>query len=124
MLQAFLGPVSDIKRRLLKVMQLLNFAAVVVRKLLLVQENGRAASPADLRHKTRLTVTHLTRNVKEGHVREIFSNFGELKSVELALDRMLGLPRGYATVEFVLHEDAVKAQLHMDGGQLDGKILA
>ncbi len=90
---------------------------------LLEQENGRAASP-ELRHKTRLLVLHLTRNVLDGHLREIFSNFGELKSVELAMDKFLNLPRGFAHVEFNLPEDATKAQTHMDGGQLDGKILS
>lgn len=69
-------------------------------------------------------VSHLTRNVLEGHVREIFSNFGELKTVELAMDKYLNLPRGFAYVEYSLHEDAVKAQIHMDGGQLDGKVLS
>ena len=69
-------------------------------------------------------MAHLTRNVTEAHVREIFSNFGDLKSVELSMDRNLGLPRGFAYVEFKVHEAAAKAQIHMDGGQLDGRILA
>lgn len=86
------------------------------------KENGRAPSP-ELRHRTKLHVGHLTRNVQEGHVKEIFSNFGDLKSVELAMDRFLGLPRGFAYVEYNIHEDAVKAQKHMNGGQLDGNIL-
>ena len=88
-----------------------------------MQENGRAASP-ELRHKTRLHVAHLTRNVTEAHITEIFSSFGELKSTELSIDRLLGLPRGFAYVEYNVHEDAAKAQMHMDGGQLDGRILA
>lgn len=41
----------------------------------------------------RLHVGHLTRNVGEEHVREIFATFGKLKTVELAIDRMVNLPR-------------------------------
>jgi RNA recognition motif-containing protein len=33
-------------------------------------------------------VGHLTRNVNEDHVREIFSTFGTLKSVELSIDKV------------------------------------
>ena len=86
---------------------------------MLLQLNGRAASP----QTTRLHVGHLTRNVNEAHVREIFGNFGALKSVELAMDKLVNLPRGFAYVDFELREDAVKAQAHMNGGQLDGNLL-
>lgn len=41
----------------------------------------------------RLHVGHLTRNVTEAHVREIFSHFGKLGGVELAMDRVVNLPR-------------------------------
>lgn len=61
--------------------------------------------------------------MNEGHIREIFSNFGTLKSVELAIDKSVNLPRGFAYVEYENKEDATKAQAHMNGGQLDGNIL-
>lgn len=48
---------------------------------------GAAGEPA------RLHVGHLTRNVSEAHVREIFSTYGPLKGVELAVDRVVNLPR-------------------------------
>ena len=41
----------------------------------------------------RLHVGHLSRNVTEAHVQEIFSTFGKLRSVELAIDRVVNLPR-------------------------------
>lgn len=47
------------------------------------QANGHADKP----QTTRLHVGHLTRNVNEGHIREIFSTFGTLKSVELSYDK-------------------------------------
>ena len=51
----------------------------------LAQANGRASSPVT----TRLHLGHLTRNVTEEHIQEIFSTFGTLKSVELSIDKVL-----------------------------------
>lgn len=56
-------------------------------------------------------------------MREVFGSFGPLKSVELAIDRAVNLPRGFAYVDFEAREDAVRAQAHMHGGQLDGNVL-
>ena len=53
-----------------------------------IQANGHA----DVLQTTRLHVGHLTRNVSEGHIKEIFSTFGTLKSVELSIDKVI--PRG------------------------------
>lgn len=55
------------------------------------EKKAAPAAPAD--GNTRLHVGHLTRNVTEGHVREIFSTFGPLRGVELAMDRVVNLPR-------------------------------
>ena len=49
-----------------------------------LQANGRAGTDAT----TRLHVGHLTRNVTDDHVREIFSTFGTLKSVEVSIDKV------------------------------------
>ncbi|KAL2937778.1 Serine/arginine-rich splicing factor SR45 [Bienertia sinuspersici] len=62
-----------------------------------------------------LHINKLTRNVNEGHLKEIFSNFGDVVNVELAMDRVVNLPKGYAYVEFKTRADAEKAQLFMDG---------
>jgi RNA-binding protein with serine-rich domain 1 len=37
---------------------------------------------------TRLHVGHLTRNVTEEHIHEIFSTFGQLKTVEVSIDKV------------------------------------
>ncbi|VVA95824.1 unnamed protein product [Arabis nemorensis] len=70
-----------------------------------------------------LHIDTLSRNVNEGHLKEIFGNFGEIIHVELAIDRAVNLPRGYAYVEFKARADAEKAQLYMDGAQIDGKVV-
>jgi len=39
------------------------------------------------------------------------------------MDRAVGLPRGFAYVEYETRVDAERAKLHMDGGQLDGNVI-
>ena len=53
-----------------------------------------------------LYVKHLTRNIKEDHLREIFSAFGEIKKVEIVLEKRTQLPLDYGFVEFSRHVDA------------------
>jgi RNA recognition motif-containing protein len=86
-----------------------------------MQENGQP--PATEPVCKRLHVGRLTRNVHQGHVQEIFSSFGTLKSVELATDKNLKLSRGFAHVEYESLEGAQAAIAHMDGGQLDGNFI-
>ncbi|CAK9174968.1 unnamed protein product [Ilex paraguariensis] len=71
-----------------------------------------------------LRVDELTRNVNENHLREIFSNFGEVVHVQLAMDHTVNLSKGFGYVEFKMRVDAEKAQLHMDGAQIDGNVVA
>ena len=68
-----------------------------------------------------LHVSNLTRNVTADHLREIFSNFGEVKTVELAMDNTVQLPKGYAFVEYSEKEEVDAAIKHMAGGQIDGQ---
>jgi RNA-binding protein with serine-rich domain 1 len=56
-------------------------------------------------------------------LKEIFGNFGEVVNVELSMDRLVNLPRGYGYVEFKKRADAEKALLYMDGGQIDGNVV-
>jgi RNA-binding protein with serine-rich domain 1 len=73
------------------------------------------------------TVLHigcLTRHVNEAHLKEIFSIYGEVVHVELAMDRTVNLPKGFGYVEFRTRAEAEKAQEYMDGGQIDGNIVS
>lgn len=79
-----------------------------------VQDDGGA---------TRLVVRNLTRNVTEDHIQEIFGCYGTLKSVELAVDRNVNLPRGYAHVDFETHEEAERALDYLNNGQIDGNVV-
>uniref|UniRef100_A0A0D9YKA0 RRM domain-containing protein n=1 Tax=Oryza glumipatula TaxID=40148 RepID=A0A0D9YKA0_9ORYZ len=101
---------------------------------------ARKASPAP--ESVVLHIDHLSRNVNEAHLKEIFvilyehhqkyngltslclpGNFGEVVNVELSMDRMVNLPRGYGYIEFKKRTDAEKALLYMDGGQIDGNVV-
>ena len=68
-----------------------------------------------------LTVSNLTPNVTIAHLREIFEPFGPVATVELAIDRAAGLPKGYAYVEFGSHGYAEAAARHLDEGEIDGR---
>ncbi|KAK2077042.1 hypothetical protein QBZ16_005270 [Prototheca wickerhamii] len=86
---------------------------------------SRSASPPPKKDAVaRVHVGHLTRNVTEAHVREVFACFGKVLDVDFALDREVGLPRGFAYVKYATLAEAESACDHMDGGQLDGQTLA
>ncbi|CAN1263369.1 Serine/arginine-rich splicing factor SR45 [Linum perenne] len=81
----------------------------------------RKASP--IRESLILHVDSLSRNVHEGHLKEIFSNYGEVVHVDLAMDRAVNLPKGFGYIEFKARADAEKALLYMDGAQIDGNVV-
>ena len=71
-----------------------------------------------------ISVIHnITPNVTEGHLKEIFSNYGEVKEVFIPINKETLLKKNYAFIEFVKKENAEKAQLYMDGGQIDGRVV-
>merc|ERR1711966_152048 len=70
-----------------------------------------------------LSVSNLTRNVNEEHLQEIFGNYGKVKETTLAVDKAVGLPKGYAYVEYESESHAEKAVAGLHGGQIDGNII-
>eukprot|EP01031_Cornospumella_fuschlensis_P045827 gene45827-56089_t len=42
-----------------------------------------------------LYVSNLTRNIRVGHLREIFGHYGKVNYVDLPVDRRNGAPRNY-----------------------------
>ncbi|KAF8897302.1 hypothetical protein BD779DRAFT_366598 [Infundibulicybe gibba] len=85
-------------------------------------------APADNKDSEKLDakvviITGLTRNVVEFHLQTIFGFYGQITKVDLPLFGKSGQNRGKAALEYADPPSATKAQLHMDGGQLDGAIL-
>ena len=68
-------------------------------------------------------VHNITPNVTEDHLKEIFSNFGEVKDCYIPINKQTQLKKNYAFIEFTKLENAEKAQLYMDEGQIDGKVI-
>ena len=68
-------------------------------------------------------IHNITPNVNEAHLKEIFSNYGEVKEVYIPINDETQLKKNYAFIEFVKKENAEKARLYMDGGQIDGKVV-
>ncbi|KAF9282840.1 RNA-binding protein with serine-rich domain 1, partial [Mortierella antarctica] len=62
-------------------------------------------------------------NVKEDHIREIFSPYGKIKYINFPVDPRFRLNMGFADVEYETREEAVLAIEGWNGGQLDGEFL-
>ena len=70
-----------------------------------------------------VVIHNITPNVNEGHLKEIFSNYGEVKEVYIPINNETSLKKNYAFIEFTKKENAEKAKLYMDEGQIDGKVV-
>lgn len=62
-----------------------------------------------------LNVSSLSRNVKESHLREVFGLYGVIRSCTIAVDKRVGIPKGYAYVEFDSKREAENALHHLNG---------
>ena len=70
----------------------------------------------------KLYVGNLAYSATEEGVRALFSQYGELESVNLIIDRDTGRIKGFGFVEFLNQADAEKA-LELDGKDFDGRAL-
>mmetsp|Transcript_91079 Transcript_91079/g.221105 ORF Transcript_91079/g.221105 Transcript_91079/m.221105 type:complete len:326 (-) Transcript_91079:59-1036(-) len=70
-----------------------------------------------------LRVSNLSRNVNEDHLREIFGNVGKVKEATLSIDKAVGLPTGYAHIEFSNEHEAERAIKTYHGGQIDCNVI-
>ncbi|PHT78339.1 hypothetical protein T459_16391 [Capsicum annuum] len=65
-------------------------------------------------------ISRFTRNVCLNAI----GNFDEILLVQLAIYQVVNLPKRFASyVEFKTRTDAKKAQLYMDGAQIDRKVV-
>merc|ERR1719464_549875 len=81
-------------------------------------------SETDFKLSTTLRIDHLTRNVNDLHLRDIFSSFGELDHFKVKMDPKVKLSNGWGLVKFKSRKDAESAFLSMNLGQIDGKQVA
>ncbi len=69
----------------------------------------------------KLYVGNLSFNTTEAQLRELFSQFGEVSSAQLVMDRETGRPRGFGFVEFPNDEHAKAAIAGLSGKNVDGR---
>ena len=67
-----------------------------------------------------MTLESWPRNTKEGHLREIFGNYGVVKRVKVERRDGTAISQGIGFVELGCEEDANRAIKYLDGSQIDG----
>ncbi|CAI0647013.1 unnamed protein product, partial [Colletotrichum noveboracense] len=85
------------------------------------RSRGRSQSPVV--RSTKIVVERLTKNINEGHLEEIFSQFGPIKDLDLPINRTYGTNRGTAYILYDHEADAEEAIAHMHEAQIDGAVI-
>jgi RNA recognition motif-containing protein len=68
-----------------------------------------------------LIVNYIPTPVTDAELYAMFSQYGELVSARVIVDRVTGHPKGYGFVKYRSVEDANSAMLHMNGFAIHGK---
>src|ERR1700730_6008833 len=70
-----------------------------------------------------LFVGNMSFQTTEGELRDLFTPFGQVTRVHMAMDRETGRARGFAFVEMPNDEEAAKAMSGLDGKEVGGRAL-
>lgn len=70
-----------------------------------------------------LYVGNLSFGAKENEISEVFSRFGEVKSVRIITDRETGRSKGFCFVEMSSEAEAESAKEGLDGQEVLGRAL-
>jgi len=68
-------------------------------------------------------VGNLSFDATEDQLRQLFEDFGEVKSVNIITDRDSGRPRGFAFVEMSSQDEATAAISGLNGREMLGRTL-
>lgn len=74
-------------------------------------------------NSTIMVLYNISRNLTKKHLTEIFSAYGDIKSVVWPKDEDSHLLKNYLFIEFTNRKDAEKAALYFGGGQIDGLVV-
>ncbi len=72
---------------------------------------------------TKLYVGNLSFSTEEEKLRSLFSEYGEVVSVNIVTDRETGRSRGFGFVEMSDSESAKQAEQALNGNEFDGRPL-
>ncbi|CAE6422747.1 unnamed protein product [Rhizoctonia solani] len=90
---------------------------------------GRNRSGTRSRSRSRSPITrtvfvkNLTRNIVHGHLRAVFSPYGDIRKIHMPTHQKSGQTKGSAHIEFYDSQAAKTAVTHMHTGLLDGATL-
>lgn len=68
-------------------------------------------------------IGNLSYQVTQEDIKEVFADYGDVKSVVLPIDRETGKPRGFGFVEMVKADDEDSAISALDGAEWMGRQL-
>ncbi|KAJ6446821.1 molybdenum cofactor synthesis protein 2B [Purpureocillium lavendulum] len=85
--------------------------------------DSRDRSLSPLPAGTKIVVERLSKNIHEGHLREIFGRYGRILDLDLPMNRTFNTNRGTAYIMFERQDDAEVAIASMHEGEIDGAIV-
>lgn len=74
-------------------------------------------------NQNKLFVGSLPYHVTEDELKNLFSSFGEIKSVHIVTDKMTGRSKGFGFVEMGTSESAQRALEELNGKEYEGRTL-
>ena len=80
-------------------------------------------NPGDWFMANKLYVGNLSYSTESDSLHQLFSQYGEIVSVNIITDRDTGRPRGFGFVEMASSDAARAAISALDGTELDGRRL-
>ncbi len=72
----------------------------------------------------KIYVANIPFNSTEQDIRDLFSNYGEVVSVKIIMDKFTGQSKGFGFVEMGSEDDSKKAILELNDKPFKGKTLA